>query len=273
MRSGEDEVNRGKTFSRILGRGNVFRNIHCKKGFQRRLFPRAIGEIGRVADSLKCALNVFRSKAPIFVWFSPCIGSPFESWVSLGRNTILKPSAARGEARVGANEASEARRASKDSGLTSTERVEKWGRPVAQVWSRSIRSSRRIQSFLSQFPEIWGNPQQPGKLTSKTKVKSDHSIKISWDWEAWELTDRDVIIESGVDKRPFVAIPRSGCVTFLAYLPGGFLFVFDLRLFQLLNLCSLNWFVLKACDLMLIKTIELFSVYWKCDRPLQKFND
>jgi hypothetical protein len=31
------------------------------------------------ADSLKFALNVFRSFKPIFVWFSPCIGSPFKS--------------------------------------------------------------------------------------------------------------------------------------------------------------------------------------------------
>jgi hypothetical protein len=66
------------------------------------------------------ALKVFRSIKPIFVWFSPCIGSPFKSWVLPGRNTILTPSGARGEARVGANESSEVRRASKDSGLTST---------------------------------------------------------------------------------------------------------------------------------------------------------
>jgi hypothetical protein len=51
----------------------------------------------------------------------------------------LKPSRARGESRV------EARRASEDSGFTSTWRVEKWGTPVAQVWNRSIPSSPRIQ--------------------------------------------------------------------------------------------------------------------------------
>jgi hypothetical protein len=33
----------------------------------------------RAADSLKFALNVFRSIKPIFVWFSTSIGSPFKS--------------------------------------------------------------------------------------------------------------------------------------------------------------------------------------------------
>jgi hypothetical protein len=63
---------------------------------------------------------------------------PFQI-LTLRRNTVLKPSVARGEARV------EAREASEDSGFPSTSRVEKWVTPVAQVWSRSIPLSRGIQ--------------------------------------------------------------------------------------------------------------------------------
>jgi hypothetical protein len=41
-----------------------------------------------VADSLKFALNVFRSKHPICVWFSPCIGSPSNPESFLGGTTF-----------------------------------------------------------------------------------------------------------------------------------------------------------------------------------------
>jgi hypothetical protein len=79
----------------------------------------------------------------------------FKSWVFPGRNTILKPSVARGEARVGASE---------DSGFTSTSRVEKRETPGLQVWRRSIRRSRPFKKFLSQFQSIWGNSQHSFKV-------------------------------------------------------------------------------------------------------------
>jgi hypothetical protein len=80
----------------------------------------------RAANSLKFALNVSRSIKSIFGWFSLSIGSPFKFW-GFSRGTPFRNRAKqRGEARVGASE---------DSGFPSTERVEKWVTPVAQVWS------------------------------------------------------------------------------------------------------------------------------------------
>jgi hypothetical protein len=101
----------------------------------------------RAVDSLKFSLNVFRSIKPIFVWFSPCIGSPFKSWVFPGRNAILKPSVARGEARVGA-------RSSRSLRLGPHLYLAGWemGRPWLRFEAGQFAHLAAFKKLFSQFP-------------------------------------------------------------------------------------------------------------------------